>query len=114
MIPPPPNHFAGFFNPALRQGLEKKFGEYQTKALLRQLSLFRVESNIPQERALNVPSEVAVLHNMLIRGLPTIPSLFVEESERGRLERGRRGLSADFRGFFIRGRGAERDGWERG
>lgn len=29
-----------------------------------------------------MPSEVAVLHNMLIRGLPTIPSLFVEEKMR--------------------------------
>lgn len=79
---PPPNHFAGFFNLALRQRLEQKFGEHQTKALLRQLSLFQITSNIPQTRTANVPSEVAVLHNMLTRGLPTIPSLFVEEKMR--------------------------------
>jgi len=79
MTAPPPNQFAGFFNFALRQRLVSKFVEYRTKPLLRQLSLFQVESNIPQVRVDNTPPEIAVLHNILTRGLPTVPSLFVED-----------------------------------
>ncbi|MCE7924253.1 MAG: ATP-dependent DNA helicase RecQ [Haliscomenobacteraceae bacterium CHB4] len=76
---PMPNNIAGYFNTSLRRNLEKYFGKEKTESLLRSLALFQVETNLSQKRTSSPLSELAVLHNLLIRGLPTLPSLFLEE-----------------------------------
>lgn len=81
-MPKSDNNHAGFFAPALLRPISEKFGEQKTKSLLRQISLFKVESNILQKQVKGITPEIGVLHNLLTRGLPTIPSLFVEEKMR--------------------------------
>lgn len=74
-----PNHQAGYFNQELRIELVKQFGADKIEPLLRSLSLFTAISNFPQ-RVENAPSEIAVLHNQLVRGLPTLCPLLIEET----------------------------------
>lgn len=47
-------------------------------ALLKSLCFFEVESTLPKECPTDKP-EIAVLHNLISRGLPTRPSIFIEE-----------------------------------
>ncbi len=74
-----PNHQAGYFNQELRNELIERYGAEKMEPLLRSLSLFTAISNFPQ-RLENISSEIAVLHNLLIRGLPTLCPLLVEEA----------------------------------
>lgn len=82
---PPPIHCSGYFNFSLREKLREKFdnpnsGPERAGALSLFLSLFHLETNLPANRLEPIPSELAVLHNLLIRGLPTVPPLAVEKA----------------------------------
>lgn len=72
---------AGYFNFALKEKLEARFPNGEVQALLRQLSAFHVTSDFdmaPMQGLL--PSEIVVLHNLVQRGLPTMPSLILERA----------------------------------
>lgn len=47
--------------------------------LLRALSTFNIETSLSLERSASVPSIIAVASNLLTRGLPTLPSVLLEE-----------------------------------
>jgi hypothetical protein len=72
--------------------------ENQLNGLLRSLSTFDIESTLDFAIPTRVPSILAVASNLITRGLPTIPSIFVEDSfseylnltcRRDNLERGK-------------------------
>ncbi len=72
---------AGTFNFALKAMLTDRFPGGEVEALLRQLSAFHVTSDVKMSPADGpLPSEIVVLHNLLQRGLPTLPSMAVEEA----------------------------------
>lgn len=47
--------------------------------LLKSLSTFELETNYNLEAFIPIPSIYAVAHNLITRGLPTIPSIYIEE-----------------------------------
>src|SRR5687768_11973370 len=49
------------------------------RGLLRSLSTFDVETNLNLDLPGNLPSILAVASNILTRGLPTLPSIYIEE-----------------------------------
>lgn len=72
---------AGYFNFALKAKLEARFPQGEVQALLRQLSAFHITSNVDLSPAQgSLPSEIVVLHNLVQRGMPTMPSLAVEKA----------------------------------
>ena len=55
--------------------------------IFKSLSLFRIESNISQKQIKPLNDSVfTVMDNLLSRGLPTIPSLFLEETLTNKLK----------------------------
>ena len=55
--------------------------------IFKSLSLFRIESNISQKQVKPInDSGFTVIDNLLSRGLPTIPSLFLEEALTNKLK----------------------------
>lgn len=68
---------AGYFNAAIKKALIQKF-EKQAEIMLKQLCRFELSFNGPAEPS-PVP-EIAVLCNMIQRGLPTWPPLVVENA----------------------------------
>lgn len=51
----------------------------ELNGLLRALSTFNIETPLSLEKDADVPSIIAVASNLLTRGLPTLPSVFLEE-----------------------------------
>src|SRR5258706_11624590 len=56
----------------------KNHKDTNTDGLLKSLCFFEVESTLSKEDPTDKP-EIAVLNNLISRGLPTRPSLFIEE-----------------------------------
>lgn len=72
---------AGYFNFALKARLESRYPNGEVQALLRQLSACHITSDFDLSPAQGpLPPEVVVLHNLVQRGMPTLPSLTVEKA----------------------------------
>ncbi len=72
---------AGYFNFSLKEKLEARYPNGELQALLRQLSAFHITLDFNMAPAKGpLPSEIVVLHNLLQRGMPTMPSLAVEKA----------------------------------
>ena len=72
---------AGYFNFALKARLESRYPSGEVQALLRQLSACHITSDFDLSPAQEpLPPEIVVLHNLVQRGMPTLPSLTVEKA----------------------------------
>jgi hypothetical protein len=73
---------AGAFNFDLKARLEVHFPQSEVQALLRQLSACHITSDFDLSPAQGpLPSEIVVLHNLVQRGMPTMPSRAVEKAD---------------------------------
>ncbi|MBK9733194.1 MAG: ATP-dependent DNA helicase RecQ [Chitinophagaceae bacterium] len=74
---------SGYILESVRQHLKAYAKQHKKEAelngLLRSLSTFNVETNLNLETPTNVPSILAVAVNILTRGLPTLPSIHLEQ-----------------------------------
>ena len=74
--------FAGYILDEVSETLQSLGSEHQKKIatdLLLSLSSFDVHSNKPFEQPETIDSKCAVLHNLLVRGLPTIAPLSIQD-----------------------------------
>ncbi len=71
---------AGYFLDCVREALEAKYPKSEIKGLLTQLSYFDIEINSIIEGNYNSEFEqiLSVVHNLISRGLPTRPTLWLE------------------------------------
>jgi len=79
---------AGFVFDCVKEALEKELSASQVQGLLRQLSYFDIETNRRHQRFDNSGFEqtLFVADNIISRGLPTRPTLWLEEQILGRFE----------------------------
>lgn len=68
---------AGYIHDFVKSKLLSEYNSLEVLSLLESLSYFEVESNLT-ENTLNHNPDLAVLNNLLTRGLPTRPSIFIE------------------------------------
>jgi len=70
---------AGFILDIVRQSLVKKYSLVEVDGLLRQLSFFDIEINSTTQKYVNDHEQILyVAHNIISRGLPTKPSIWIE------------------------------------
>ena len=70
---------AGFILDSVKQSLEKKYSSADVDGLLKQLSFFDIEINSTTQKSVNNYEQIlCVVHNIISRGLPTKPSLWIE------------------------------------
>ena len=75
--------FAGYILDEVSEtfnGLPNTVEKETAKSLLRSLSSFDVHSNIPLEAPENIDSKIAVLNNLIVRGLPTIAPIDIQDA----------------------------------
>ena len=72
---------AGYIIDCIKESLEIKYGKSEVTGLLTQLSFFDIEidSNTNQTPITEFEQVFSVAHNIISRGLPTRPSLWLEE-----------------------------------
>jgi len=70
---------AGFILDSVKQSLENKYSSAEVDGLLKQLSFFDIEIYSTAQKTINDFEQILyVTHNIISRGLPTKPSLWIE------------------------------------
>jgi len=79
---------AGFVFDCVKETLEKQYDPSQVRGLLKHLSYFEIETGRPSQQFDNAEFErtFSVADNMISRGLPTRPTLWLEDQVLGRFE----------------------------
>lgn len=71
---------AGFILDSVKQSFEKKYSLGEVDGLLKQLSFFDIEIYSTTQKSVNNYEQIlCVAHNIISRGLPTKPSLWIED-----------------------------------
>jgi ATP-dependent DNA helicase RecQ len=71
---------AGYILDTVKQSLENKYSSAEVEGLLKQLSFFDIEIYSTAQKSINDFEQIlSVAHNIISRGLPTKPSLWIED-----------------------------------